>query len=86
MINYSNKYTFYGFFEILQIFISDDTCQIEKLFTYNLCFDWVDNSIDASPLVGVLGLSSDNAEALEDVDDIIYSSSLYAELLCTLIE
>jgi hypothetical protein len=39
MINYSNKYTFYGFFEILQIFISDDTCQIEKLFTYNLCFD-----------------------------------------------
>jgi len=32
MINYSNKYTFYGFFEILQIFISDDTCQIEKAF------------------------------------------------------
>jgi len=46
----------------------------------------MDNSIDASPLVGVFGLTSDYAEALEDVYNIIYSSSLYAELFCTLIK
>ena len=46
----------------------------------------MDNPVDASPLVGVFGLTSDNAEALEDVDDVVDSSSLDAELLGTLIK
>lgn len=58
----------------------------KRFLTYNLCFNWVDNSIDASPLVGVFRLTSDNAETLEDVDNVIDSSSLYAELFCTLIK
>ena len=54
--------------------------------TYYLCFNWMDNPVDASPLVGILSLSSDHTEWFQYVDDIIYSSSLDSEFLGALIE
>jgi hypothetical protein len=46
----------------------------------------VDNPVDSSPLVAILGLSSDHAERFKDVNDIINPSSLHAELSCALIK
>lgn len=42
--------------------------------------------VDATPIVGVLGLSPDHGEALQDIDDVVNSSPFNAELLSTLIQ
>ena len=55
-------------------------------FTYNLSLYWVDDSIDSPPLVAILGLSSDHAKALKDIDYVINSTSLNAELTGALIK
>jgi len=44
------------------------------------------NLVDASPLVRVLGLSSDDTEAFQDVDDIIDTSSFNLELFRALVK
>ena len=42
--------------------------------------------VNATPIVGVLGLSPDHGEALQDIDDVVNSSPFNAELLSTLIQ
>ena len=42
----------------------------------NLFFNRVDDLVDASPLVLILGTSLDHAEALQDVDDVVDASAL----------
>lgn len=44
------------------------------------------NLIDSPPLVGVLGLSADDAETFKYVDDVVNSTTFYLELNSALIK
>ena len=44
------------------------------------------NPVDSAPLIAILGLPSDDAEALEDVDDVVDASPLHAQLPCALVQ
>ena len=46
----------------------------------------MNNLVYTSPLIAIFGLSPDDAETFKNVDDIVDSSSFYAELPCTLIK
>ena len=46
----------------------------------------MDYPVDSAPLVGVLGLSSYDAEALKDVDNVVDSPSFNPELFGALIK
>ena len=46
----------------------------------------MDDLVDASPLVLVLGTALNHAEALQDVDDVVDASTLNPELLRALVE
>ena len=54
--------------------------------TYNLGIYGHNNSIDSFPLVRIFGVPSYYIEALENVYDIIYSSSFHCEFPCALIQ
>ena len=54
--------------------------------TYYLCLYWVYNTVDAPPLVAILGLSPDDAETFKDIDDIVNPSALDPQLPCALIK
>jgi len=58
----------------------------EEENTYDLSSDGMNNFVDASPLVGVLGLPPDHAETFENVDDIVDPSPLYSQLSRALVE
>ena len=46
----------------------------------DLGLDRDDDTVDASPLVAVLGLSADNAKTLEDVYDVVDPAALRPQL------
>ena len=46
----------------------------------------MDDLVDASPLVRVLRLAADHAEALQDVDDVVDSAPFDTEFLRALIQ
>jgi len=54
--------------------------------TYDLGFDAVHYFVYASPFVGVLRLSPDHAEALENVDDVVNTPPLHLQLAGALVE
>jgi hypothetical protein len=49
-------------------------------------FNRFDDFVDAFPLIGVLGLSIDDLEALKDVDNVINPSPFHSQLPRALIE
>lgn len=54
--------------------------------TYDLSLDAMNDLVNTSPLIRVLGLPSNDAEALQNVDDVIDPSSFNIELLGALIQ
>ena len=46
----------------------------------------MNDCVNASPLIGIFGMSSDDAKALKNVYDIVNASSFNAELASALIE
>ena len=54
--------------------------------TYYLGLYWVYNAVDSPPLVAILGLPPDDAEALKDINDIVNPSALYPQLSGALIK
>ena len=61
----------------------------EGIGTYagiNLLFDGVDDLVDASPLVLVLCTALDDAEAFEDVDDVVNAPTLHTQLFGALVQ
>ena len=52
----------------------------------DLFLDRVDYFVDASPLVLVLGAALDHTEALKDVDDVVDSAALHAQLPRALVQ
>ena len=52
----------------------------------DLRFNAFDNFVDASPGVLILSPPTNHEERLQNVDDIVYPTSLYAELLRALVQ
>lgn len=65
--------------------LSSIWCHLDTI-TYYLSLYWVDNSVNTPPLVTILGLSPDDAKALQDIYDIINPPPLHAQLACALIK
>ena len=60
--------------------------QLVLLRLLDLSVDREHYSIDSSPLVAVFGLSSNNAEAFQNVDDVVDSAPLSPQLKSTLVQ
>jgi len=58
----------------------------EEENTYDLSSDWMNNFVDASPLVWVLGLPSYHAKTFENIDDIVDPSPLHSQLFRALVK
>ena len=58
----------------------------EEENTYDLSLDGINNLVNASPLVRVLGLPPYHAEAFQNVDDIVDPSPLHSQFSGALVE
>lgn len=54
--------------------------------TYDVSLNGLDNLLDPLPVIGVLGLSVYDLEALKDVDNVVDSSSFNCQLSSALIK
>ena len=59
------------------------------MYTYaclNLLLYRVNYFVNSTPLVLVLGAALNNAEAFQDVDDVVDAAAFYTQLFCALVK
>ena len=56
------------------------------MYTYNLRIYGIYDSVNPTPLIRILSLSSDDAKALQDVDNVINTPFLNTQLFGALIK